>query len=152
MQDRPNVNTTGKRVSYTMESTLDSVNRAEELANKLAQESGFDEDERHRIALAVREAAVNAVYHGNHYDPHKKITVGFESSGAGLTVTIRDQGAGVVPEELPDPLAPENLLRGSGRGIFLIRAFMDEVRFRTMDPGTEVTLVKRRGSTEHKEE
>jgi len=145
------VNTTGKRVSYTMESTLDSVNRAEELANKVAGESGFDEDERHRIALAVREATVNAVYHGNHYDPKKKITVGFESSGVGLTVTIRDQGTGMVPEELPDPLAPENLLRGSGRGIFLIRAFMDEVRFRTLDPGTEITLVKRRGSAEHKE-
>jgi serine/threonine-protein kinase RsbW len=149
---RPNVNTTGKRVSYTMESTLDSVNRAEELAHKLAQESGFDEDERHRIALAVREATVNAVYHGNHYDPQKKITVGFETSGSGLTVTIRDQGPGVMPEELPDPLAPENLLRGSGRGIFLIRAFMDEVRFRMMHPGTEVTLVKRRDIAEHKEE
>ncbi len=129
-----------------MESTLDSVNRAEELANKLAAESGFDEDERHRIALAVREAAVNAVYHGNHYDPQKKITVGFESSGSALTVTIRDQGTGVVPEEVPDPLAPENLLRGSGRGIFLIRAFMDEVRFRTLDPGTEIILVKRRSA------
>lgn len=139
-----------------MESTLDSVNRAEELADKLARDSGFDEDERHRIALAVREAAVNAVYHGNQYDPAKKITVGFESTGAGLTVTIRDQGKGVIPEEVPDPLAPENLLRGSGRGIFLIRAFMDEVRFRVMDPGTEITLVKRRvplsGTAEHKEE
>lgn len=151
------MNTTGKRVSYTFESTLDSVNRTEELATKLAQESGFDEDERHRIALAVREAAVNAVYHGNHYDPKKKITVGFESSGSGLTVTIRDQGIGVTEEALPDPLSPENLLRGSGRGIFLIRAFMDEVRFRTLDPGTEITLVKRRGAAEaaaaeHKEE
>ena len=136
-----------------MASTLDSVNRAEELADKLAQEAGFDEDERHRIALAVREAAVNAVYHGNHYDPEKKITVGFEASGSGLIVTIRDQGIGVTPEELPDPLAPENLLRGSGRGIFLIRAFMDEVRFRTLDPGTEITLVKRRGeAAAHKEE
>lgn len=151
MRRRPNVNTTGKRVSYTMESTLDSVNRAEELANKVAAENGFDEDERHRIALAVREATVNAVYHGNHYDPKKKITVGFESSGAALTVTIRDQGAGMVPDELPDPLAPENLLRGSGRGIFLIRAFMDEVRFRTLDPGTEITLVKRHESAQHKE-
>ncbi|MBV8207505.1 MAG: ATP-binding protein [Acidobacteria bacterium] len=135
-----------------MDSTLDSVNRTEELADKLAQESGFDEDDRQRIALAVREAAVNAVYHGNHYDPEKEITVTFESGESGLIVTVRDQGTGMVPDEVPDPLAPENLLRGSGRGVFLMRAFMDEVRFRIVDPGTEVTLVKRRGAaTDHKE-
>jgi serine/threonine-protein kinase RsbW len=58
-------------------------------------------------------------------------------------VSVRDEGKGLDPGSVPDPLAPENLLKQSGRGIFLIRAFMDEVRFRSMDPGTEITLIKR---------
>jgi serine/threonine-protein kinase RsbW len=103
--------------------------------------------------MAVREATVNAVYHGNQYDPSKKITVGFENQGTELVVKITDQGKGLNPADIPDPLAPENLLRGSGRGIFLIRAFMDEVHFRPLHPGTEITLVKRRGEpAERKEE
>jgi len=56
--------------------------------------------------------------------------------------SIRDEGKGLNPEEVPDPLAPDNLLKQSGRGIFLIRAFMDEVKFRNMNPGSEVTLIK----------
>ena len=56
--------------------------------------------------------------------------------------TITDEGKGLDPDTLPDPLAPENLLRGTGRGIFLIRSFMDEVHFRQLHPGTELTLVK----------
>jgi serine/threonine-protein kinase RsbW len=92
--------------------------------------------------MAVREAAVNAVLHGNDYDPAKQIAVSFENTGAALVITIADQGKGLDPETIPDPLAPENLLRGTGRGIFLIRSFMDEVHFRQLHPGTELTLVK----------
>ncbi len=131
------------RVSYTLESTLEAVNKAEETAQAFASKSGFDEDEGQRIAMAVREATVNAVLHGNAYDPNKRVTVAFECSEEALTISIRDEGKGLESEEIPDPLAPENLLKQSGRGIFLIRAFMDEVRFRNMDPGTEITLIKR---------
>jgi len=65
-----------------------------------------------------------------------------ENTGGALVISIADQGRGLDPETIPDPLAPENLLRGTGRGIFLIRSFMDEVHFRQLHPGTEVTLVK----------
>jgi serine/threonine-protein kinase RsbW len=92
--------------------------------------------------MAVREAAVNAVLHGNDYDPDKQITVTFENNGKDLVIKISDQGKGLDPDTLPDPLAPDNLLRGTGRGIFLIRSFMDEVHFRQLHPGTELTLVK----------
>jgi serine/threonine-protein kinase RsbW len=126
-----------------MDSTLESVNRAEQLALRTAAESGFEEEDRDRISIAVREATVNAVLHGNHYDPNKKITIGFENSNDRLVISVSDQGPGFKPEMIPDPLAPENLLKNSGRGIFLIRAFMDEVHFRTLHPGTEVILVKR---------
>jgi serine/threonine-protein kinase RsbW len=131
------------RVSYTLESSLESVNKAEQAARELAAKTGFDEEEVDRIAMSVREATVNAVLHGNQYDPKKRVTVAFEVTPESMSVAIRDEGKGLDPGGIPDPLAPENLLKQSGRGIFLIRAFMDEVRFRSMDPGTEITLIKR---------
>ena len=136
---------TGKRVSYTLDSTLESVNTVEQFAEKAAADAGFPEDERGKIAIAVREAAVNAVLHGNAYDPSKKVTVGFDTTGDALVISIADQGKGLNEQTIPDPLAPENLLKQSGRGIFLIRTFMDEVKFRTLNPGTEITLIKHRG-------
>src|SRR5579864_5960530 len=138
---------TGNRVSYTLESTLESVNKAEELSNQLAAQAGFDEDECQRISMAVREAAVNAVLHGNAYDPKKKMTVSFENTGEALVIKITDQGRGLRDEDIPDPLSEENLLKQSGRGIFLIRSFMDEVKIRRLEPGTEITLVKHIGQS-----
>jgi serine/threonine-protein kinase RsbW len=122
---------------------MESVNKVEEATEKFAAEAGLGEDERFHITMAVREAAVNAVLHGNDYDPAKHIDVSLENNGEALVFTIADQGKGLDPDSLPDPLAPENLLRGTGRGIFLIRSFMDEVHFRQLHPGTELTLVKR---------
>jgi serine/threonine-protein kinase RsbW len=121
---------------------MDSVAEIEATAEKLTQAAGLDEDESFKVVMAVREAAVNAVLHGNGYDPGKQVSASFENTGKSLIVTIADQGEGLDPEKLPDPLAPENLLRGTGRGIFLIRSFLDEVHFRQLQPGTELTLVK----------
>jgi serine/threonine-protein kinase RsbW len=129
---------------------MESVSEVEAAADKLAGEAGLDEDERFKITMAVREAAVNAVLHGNDYDPTKQITASFENNGKSLIFTIADQGKGVDPATLPDPLAPENLMRGTGRGIFLIRSFMDEVHFRQLHPGTELTLVKHLTPAEEK--
>jgi serine/threonine-protein kinase RsbW len=129
-------------MSFSLSSTMESVSEVEAVAEKMAAEAGLDEDERFHLTMAIREAAVNAVLHGNDYDPSKLITVSFENTGASLVFTIADQGKGLDPDTLPDPLAPENLLRGTGRGIFLIRSFMDEVHFRQLHPGTELTLVK----------
>jgi serine/threonine-protein kinase RsbW len=141
--DRDPVNApTEGRMSFSLSSTMESVSTVEAAADKLAEEAGLDEDERFRIAMAVREAAVNAVLHGNEYDPAKQISVSFENTGDKLVFKVSDQGKGLDPDTLPDPLAPENLLRGTGRGIFLIRSFMDEVHFRQLHPGTELTLVK----------
>jgi serine/threonine-protein kinase RsbW len=150
--NRNSLKMTGKRVSYTLDSTLESVNTIEQIADKFAMDAGFDEENRHKIAMAVREASVNAVLHGNAYDPAKKVTVGFDTTGDGLAISIADQGRGLDPATVPDPLAPENLLKQSGRGIFLIRTFMDEVRFRVLEPGTEITLIKRRGDAAESKE
>ena len=133
---------TAKQVSYTFDSTLETVNNAEEHATRVATEAGFQEDDIMSISMAVREAAVNAVLHGNAYDPSKKVTLAFEHNGKNLTIVVRDQGKGVNVEAIPDPLAPENLLKQSGRGIFLMRSLMDEVLISASATGTEVKLIK----------
>jgi serine/threonine-protein kinase RsbW len=109
-------------MSFSLSSTMESVSEIEAVAEKMAAEAGLDEDERFHLTMAVREAAVNAVLHGNDYDPSKMVTASFENTGASLVFTIADQGKGLDPDTIPDPLAPENLLRGTGRGIFLIRS------------------------------
>jgi len=135
---------TTSRVSLTLDSSLESVDKVERTAQDFAERAGFDVDTVSNIVMAVREAAVNAVLHGNAYNPEKQVTASFETNAESLVVRIADQGPGLDPDALPDPLAPENILRGSGRGIFLIRAFMDEVHFRKLYPGTELTLIKHR--------
>ncbi|MBV9341090.1 MAG: ATP-binding protein [Acidobacteria bacterium] len=132
----------GNRFSYRLDSTLETVDNAEQTASRIASESGFGEDEVMQIAMAVREAAVNAVLHGNAYDPEKKIDLEFERTKNDLVITIRDQGKGLDLAKVPDPLAPENLLKTSGRGIFLIRSFMDEVEIHPSQTGTEIKLIK----------
>ncbi len=131
-----------KRVSFTLDSTLETVNNAEATASNLATEAGFADEEVMKIAMAVREAAINAVLHGNAYDPAKKVLLQFERSGGDLVITIKDQGKGIDLNAIPDPLAPENLLKTSGRGIFLMRSFMDVVEIRPSQTGTELKLIK----------
>ena len=130
------------KVSYTLDSTLETANKAEVAARAFALRAGFHEGDAEEIATAVREATVNAVLHGNRCDPHKHITLRFEVAPKEFTVRVRDEGEGLDTAVIPDPLAPQNLLKESGRGIFLIRAFMDEVRFRNMNPGMEITMIK----------
>lgn len=137
---------TASRVILNLESTLSSVETVEQTAFDFARRAGFDEELGLNIAMVVREAAINAVVHGNKYDPLKSVRASFELTPEQLSITIADQGEGCDPDTIPDPLAPENLMHCSGRGVFLMRAFMDEVHFRQLTPGTEITLVKRRTS------
>jgi len=140
------------RVSYTLDSTLETVNNAEETAGRVATEAGFDDEEVMKISMAVREAAVNAVLHGNAYDPNKKVILAFERTQNDLVITVRDQGKGLDASKIPDPLAPENLMKTSGRGIFLIRSFMDVVEIHPSHSGTEFKMIKHvRGSADSKE-
>jgi serine/threonine-protein kinase RsbW len=134
------------RVDTAMESTLETVDAAEALVLQIAENSGFEEEELHKIGMAVREAMVNAVVHGNRYNLKKKVHLNATVEGDQLTVMIGDEGEGFEPEELPDPLAEENLLRQSGRGLLLIKAFVDEFDMRKGAPplGTEVKLVVRK--------
>src|ERR1700683_2852321 len=127
-------------------STLESVDLAESEILKAAEETGFDEDDGHRIGMAVREGMVNAVVHGNRYNRDKLVHVKVCRNNERFIVTITDQGEGFRIEEVPDPLHDNNLLRHSGRGLFLMGAFMDDVKVRRTEPsGTEVTLIKNIG-------
>jgi serine/threonine-protein kinase RsbW len=132
-----------EKLQTTLESTLQSVDQAEELVMAEAAKAGFYEDGQHQVGMAVRECAVNAVVHGNRYNKNKKVHLDVERTATGITVLIGDEGEGFDISSIADPLAPENLLKQSGRGIMIIRAFMDEF---DMHPrpggGTEVRLVK----------
>ncbi len=130
-------------VEKFLDSTLENVDSAEELALGIAQRAGLDDEDLMKIGMAVRESVVNAVVHGNRYNTHKKVRFVVTADGKTFTVLVADQGEGFDMESVPDPLAPENLLRTSGRGIFLMRSFMDDFQLRRLESGgTEVTLVK----------
>lgn len=130
--------------NLTLPSTIDSVDAVEAKVEEFATKAGFDEDTVDQIGMISREAAANAVLHGNRSDATKKITARFALTDEALSIQVADEGGGFDPENVPDPLSPEGLMRTSGRGIFLMRAIMDEVHFRQLSPGTEITLVKRR--------
>jgi serine/threonine-protein kinase RsbW len=132
-----------RTVTQSLDSTLESVDSAEDLAVDMARSAGFGEDDLVKIGMAVRESMVNAVVHGNRYNSNKKVRLSVATGGERFTVRIADEGEGFEFERLPDPLSPENIMRTSGRGIFLIRSFVDEFQIRRLEPaGTEVTLVK----------
>lgn len=132
-----------KNVEYTFDSTLESVDAAEEIVLSEARDLGFDEDEQNKIGMSVRECMVNAVVHGNRYNSRKKVHMALSRSMRGLEIRIADEGEHFDMSQLPDPLADENLLRHSGRGLLLVQAFMDEFQIRPRKPkGTEVTLIK----------
>lgn len=130
-------------VETLLDSTLESVDIAESAVLKVAQEIGFKEDDMHALGMAVRESMVNAVAHGNRYNSRKKVHLTVSKASDHLTVVIEDEGEGFDLSALPDPLAEENLLRQSGRGLLLIQAFVDEFEVRRRQPsGTEVRMVK----------
>ena len=111
---------TEQRVSYTLDSSLETIDSAEEKATRIATELGFGEDEVMQISMAVREAAVNAVLHGNAYAPDKKVILAFERTGDELVITIRDQGKGMDLEQ-------DSQSSGSGKSAqdFRARNFSD---------------------------
>jgi serine/threonine-protein kinase RsbW len=123
---------------------LDFVQVVSEAIGHMVQ---LDDDSIHWVSVAVRESVINAIKHGNQEVEDKLVIVEFTLSPAAepnkLTVRVVDQGEGFDPVEVADPLAPENLLKSSGRGIFFMRSFMDDLRLqRAAEGGMEVVMVK----------
>lgn len=102
--------------------------------------AGFSEKEQFGVRLSLEEAIVNGIKHGNRQDPAKKVLVRFQVTSHRVTTEIEDEGAGFCPERLPNPLAPENIERPGGRGVFLMRHYMTSVQFN--ERGNRVTLCK----------
>jgi serine/threonine-protein kinase RsbW len=132
-------------------STFEMLDVVQAVSEQLGRLTGLDDDALHWVAVAVRESVINAIKHGNGGDQQKQVHVDFTpldaSAPRGIAIRVRDEGPGFDPENVPDPLAPENLLKNSGRGIFLIRSFMDEVALqRAAEGGMEIVMVKRAGS------
>ena len=135
-------------IHLELHSTTDVLDHLQQVAEDVCRQVGLDEDTLHWTSMAVRECVINAITHGNRRDPSKMVFVDFDVEEAGrersLVVRVRDQGAGFEPSEISNPLAPENILNTSGRGIFLVRQFMDEVTFqRAPGGGTDVRMRKR---------
>jgi serine/threonine-protein kinase RsbW len=140
-----------RRVQVTLDSKIENVDLGEELARKLAETAGFPEDEQYKISMSVRECLINALKHGNRGDESKKVELSVFLHPDRLTVQVADQGQGFCLANIPDPLANENLLKSSGRGLFLVRCFMDELDVRRIDDGGAlVTMSKRYSSNNHK--
>jgi serine/threonine-protein kinase RsbW len=139
----------GHSVRLDFHSTFEMLDFVQVVSDQIARLAGLDEDARHWVNVAVRESVINAIKHGNGHDESKRVHVEFtplhtDAPAEGIQIRVRDEGPGFDPSTLPDPLAPENLLKSSGRGIFLIRSFMDEmVLQRAAEGGMEVLMVKR---------
>jgi serine/threonine-protein kinase RsbW len=140
--------TNGSVVRLQFCSAFDMLDFVQLVSDHLCRRLGFDEDSMHWVGVAVRESVINAIKHGNQNDQRKMVHVEFTTSShpepGGLVVAVRDEGEGFDPESIADPLAPENVLKSSGRGIFLMRNFMDDVSLRRApEGGMEVRMVKK---------
>ena len=134
------------RLEFT--SAFEMLDFVQVVSDHVCHSIGMDEDASHWISVAIRESVINAIKHGNRNDSSKSVFVEFETTRLRdvpeLSIKVRDQGEGFEPEEVADPLAPENLLKSSGRGIFLIRNFMDAVHLeRAPEGGMQIHMIKR---------
>ena len=138
------MNSTVNEIDISISSVLDNLDLIQILTDSLTSIMQFDEDSAHWIGMSVRESVTNAIQHGNKLNADKKVDVCFQVLPDRLSISVKDQGDGFSIDDIPNPLDASNLLKPSGRGIFYIRTFMDEVEFRSLSQGgTEVYMVKK---------
>lgn len=127
-----------------LSSRYENIELAMAALEDVSRNSGIENDMEHWIGMALREAVANAIKHGNRQDPEKRVMVSFRVIDDEITIRVGDEGPGFDPHAVADPLAPENQLRPSGRGIFYMKTFMDQIAFQPGDAGggTVVTMTK----------
>ncbi len=133
----------GSSVKLVLSSQIKLIDLVHVASEKMAQAAGFDSDDALNLGLAVREAVINAIVHGNREDPKLKVDVVMSIDDDAMTAIVRDHGNGFDPDATPDPTEEANLLMTSGRGLLLMRAFVDDVAFARTDKGMEITLTKK---------
>ena len=139
-------------IRMSLSSRFENIELAQHLCGKLLDGREVSEETKHWLLMALREGLANAIKHGNRQDTSKRIHLEMDVVGENLQISIRDEGEGFDPTAVDDPLAPENRLKTSGRGIFYMKTFMDDVRFRRVDGGgMEIVLTKNLGSGKEKE-
>ncbi len=126
-----------------MASRYESIDLAQAALDQLCHAVGVDSEDEHWIGIAVREAVANAIKHGNRQDHAKRVFASFAADVSVVTIVVADEGEGFDPDRLADPLAPENQLKTSGRGIFYIKTFMDDVTFARGEAGGTILTMKR---------
>lgn len=141
-----------ERIDITISSRFENIELVQVVAEHLCETAGLDDDGSHWIGMAVREAVANAIKHGNRLDLGKKVRAAFILANERLEITIRDEGGGFDPGRVSDPLSPQNLMKTSGRGIFYMRTFMDEVDYDFAEAGTTLRMVKNLAAGEDREE
>ncbi len=138
------MNSEDSTVELRIRSSLDYTDLVENITNNLTQLAGCDADHAYFIEMAVREIVINAIRHGNQFDLTKQVRVQFHFNANKFEVEICDEGQGFDFNHLPDPCDPANLLKSSGRGIFLVRSFMDDFSLNYVpNQGTEVRFAKK---------
>jgi len=145
--------TSGNTIRVDFRSSLEMLDFIQLVSDHIGRSAGLDEESLHWVGVALRESVINAIKHGNCSDVRKRVHVEFTmlqgDEVPGLAIRVRDEGCGFDPSTLADPLAQENLLKSTGRGILLMRSFMDEMTFqRAAEGGMEVRMVKRRDNAE----
>ncbi len=124
-----------------IESDPNNLITVEEFVNYFAKDLGLNNDQLSSLLLAVTEATTNAIVHANKCDTSKLVSVDAHIEDSRLIVKVKDEGKGFDPSSIPDPTEPENLLKDSGRGVYLMRVYMDEVRYNITPTGTETILI-----------
>jgi serine/threonine-protein kinase RsbW len=143
-QERPRFFVTEQTTRLVLPSHIEAVANAAAAVADFVKSCGLEEQDAFGVDMAVREAVTNAMVHGNQEDETKSVEVVFGCQGNALEIEVSDQGEGFDPASVPDPTEPANILKPSGRGIFLIRNFMDEVEwFARADGGTTLRMVKK---------
>jgi serine/threonine-protein kinase RsbW len=133
-----------RTVRLDIASRIDLLDVVQTVLTHLSGVVGFDDESVHYMTVALRESVVNAMKHGNRGDEGKRVAVEFVVHPGALEFRVQDEGNGFDPGRVADPVAPENLLRPDGRGIFFMRNFMDEVSYAfPAKGGTLVRMVKR---------
>ena len=141
----------GQRIRLNLPSSFELLDLVQLLSDRLSALAGFDEDATHWVSVAVRESVINAIKHGNRENRDKHVTVEFRLEPMPrpeqLVVEVLDEGEGFEPQEIGNPLDPENMLKSSGRGIFFMRNFMDDVSIaRRPEGGMSVRMCKKLAS------
>jgi len=149
----PRANRETGPIRMSLSSRFENIEMAQHLCGKLLEGYDLPEEKRHWILMALREALANAIKHGNGQDQAKRVHLDMDVIDDTLQMRIRDEGSGFDPSRVADPLAPENRLKTSGRGIFYMKTFMDEVRFQPVEGGgMEIVLKKHLIRDSEKEE